>query len=58
MTALVPRIFMSYVTADGAAFTAAPRRDLEARGHTIWHDIATLGGGRDWWNQISGGCRN
>jgi hypothetical protein len=31
---------------------ASLRRDLEARGHGIWQDIAALQGGRDWWTQI------
>jgi hypothetical protein len=31
-----PRIFISYATADGAAFASRLRRDLEAEGHSIW----------------------
>src|SRR5262245_26679256 len=53
-----PRIFISYATADGAAFASRLRRDLEAEGHSIWQDIAALEGGRDWWTQIEAALKS
>lgn len=58
MTAPAPaRIFISYATADGAAFAAKLRRDLEAQGFSIWQDIVALQGNADWWSQIENALR-
>jgi TIR domain len=46
------RIFISYASKDGAVFAAELRRDLEAKGFTIWQDLVALEGGLDWWSQI------
>ena len=47
------RIFISYSRkGDGAAFAAELRRSLEKENLSVWQDIVTLEGGRDWWSQI------
>jgi|SRR5262245_44786197 len=38
------KIFISYATKDGAEAAASLRRDFEARGFTIWQDVAALKG--------------
>ncbi|WP_046863665.1 TIR domain-containing protein [Microvirga massiliensis] len=47
-----PRIFLSYSRKDGGAFAARLRQDLVAQGFSLWQDLVTLRGGRDWWSQI------
>jgi hypothetical protein len=46
------RIFISYSRKDGAAFAQTLRDRLIGEGFSIWQDIVTLEGGRDWWSQI------
>ena len=46
------RIFVSYARKDGMEAAGALRQRLEARGFTLWQDLVTLEGGRDWWTQI------
>lgn len=46
------RIFISYSRKDGTATAIQLRHDLEAAGHSIWHDLVALEGGHDWWSQI------
>jgi WD40 repeat protein len=48
-----PRIFISYARRDGQRFADSLRRRLEDGGFGIWQDIASMEGGRDWWEQIS-----
>ena len=48
-----PRILISYARRDGQKFADSLRRRLESAGFAIWQDIASLEGGRDWWEQIS-----
>ena len=52
-----PRIFISYSRKDGAKAAAALRRELEAKGFSIWQDLVALEGGRDWWSQIEGALK-
>src|SRR3982751_5796671 len=46
------RVFISYSRKDGQEFAAELRRDLGARGFSLWQDIVALRGGQDWWSQI------
>jgi hypothetical protein len=46
------RIFISYSRKDGAAFAHDLRSRLISNRFSIWQDIVTLEGGRDWWSQI------
>jgi hypothetical protein len=46
------RIFISYSRTDGAEFAHDLRSRLIGEGFSIWQDIVTLEGGRDWWTQI------
>jgi hypothetical protein len=45
-------VFISYSRKDGTEFAAQLRADLSARSLSVWRDIASLEGGRDWWSQI------
>ena len=49
-----PRIFISYARCDGKD-TALEIRDRLQNEHnlTLWHDLADMEGGRDWWPQIT-----
>lgn len=47
------RIFISYSRNDGGAeFAADLRHELISEGFSVWQDIVSLEGGRDWWSQI------
>jgi hypothetical protein len=46
------RIFISYSRKDGAEFAAKLRTQLLRENLSVWQDIITLEGGRDWWSQI------
>jgi hypothetical protein len=46
------RIFISYSRKDGAGFAADLRERLLRETLSVWQDIITLEGGRDWWSQI------
>ena len=46
------RTFISYSRKDGAEFAAWLRDWLTERDLSVWQDIVTLEGGRDWWSQI------
>jgi hypothetical protein len=46
------RTFISYSLKDTANFAAELRRSLEKENLSVWQDIVTLEGGRDWWSQI------
>src|SRR5262245_32489210 len=52
------RLFISYSRKDGAAFADGLRRDLEARGFSIWQDLVALEGGRDWGSQIDNALKS
>jgi hypothetical protein len=52
------RIFVSYSHKDGAEYAANLRRDLEAQDFTLWRDLESLRGGRDWWSQIEEALRS
>jgi hypothetical protein len=49
-----PRIFISYCRSDGSTFTSKLRERLEKEHPeiTLWHDVTSEQGGRDWWLQI------
>jgi WD40 repeat protein len=50
-----PRVFISYCRSDGATFATQLRQRLE-REHpeiTLWQDVISERGGRDWWLQIT-----
>ncbi len=47
-----PRIFISYARADGLEYARELRARLESR-FSLWHDIADLHGGDDWWRQVT-----
>ena len=46
------RTFISYSRKDGAEFAVELRKSLEKENLSVWQDIITLEGGRDWWSQI------
>jgi hypothetical protein len=46
------RTFISYSRKDGAEFAHNLRQSLESENLSVWQDIVTLEGGRDWWSQI------
>ena len=46
------RIFISYSRKDGARFAADLREKLLKQHLSVWQDIVSLEGGRDWWSQI------
>jgi hypothetical protein len=46
------RTFISYSRKDGAKFAAWLRNELERKRLSVWQDLITLQGGRDWWSQI------
>jgi hypothetical protein len=48
------RIFISYARKDGASFAADLRKKLVKQRLSVWQDIVSLEGGRDWWGQIDG----
>jgi hypothetical protein len=52
------RIFISYSRKDGAEFAAKLRNQLISQDLSVWQDIITLEGGRDWWSQIEEALRS
>jgi hypothetical protein len=46
------RIFISYSRKDGAEAAAHLREWLLGENLSVWQDLITLEGGRDWWSQI------
>src|SRR6516165_2175733 len=52
------RIFISYSRKDGAEFAAKLRKQLERENLSVWQDLITLEGGRDWWSQIEEALRS
>jgi len=46
------RIFISYSRKDGGSFSADLREKLLGQQISVWQDIVSLEGGRDWWSQI------
>src|SRR5215469_10956814 len=46
------RIFISYAREDGARFATDLREKLLRQQLSVWQDIVSLEGGRDWWSQI------
>jgi hypothetical protein len=55
---LLSRIFISYARRDGATFAADLHKKLVERRLSVWQDIASLEGGRDWWSQIEEAIRS
>jgi hypothetical protein len=56
--ALSARIFISYTRWDGAKFAADLRKELLTQQLSVWQDIVSLEGGRDWWSQIEEAIRS
>jgi NB-ARC domain/TIR domain len=52
------RIFISYARKDGAGFAADLREKLLGQQLSVWQDIVSLEGGRDWWSQIEEAIRS
>jgi WD40 repeat protein len=52
------RIFISYSRKDGTPLADWLRAWLEERHLSVWQDIVTLEGGRDWWSQIEEALRS
>jgi hypothetical protein len=52
------RIFISYSRKDGAKFADRLRKQLERGNLSVWQDLITLEGGRDWWSQIEDALRS
>jgi WD40 repeat protein len=52
------RIFISYSRRDGAEFARDLRARLLMEDLSIWQDIVSLEGGRDWWSQIEEALRS
>ena len=52
------RIFISYSTKDGADAAGALRDKLQKRSFSVWQDLVTLEGGRDWWSQIENALKS
>jgi WD40 repeat protein len=52
------RIFISYARQDGARFAASLRKKLLRQQLSVWQDIVSLEGGRDWWSQIEEAIRS
>ncbi len=46
-----PRIFLSYARSDGGEFARTLRARLETS-FSLFQDVASLEGGRDWWRQV------
>jgi hypothetical protein len=46
------RVFISYSRKDGAEFAHDLRKRLLGENLSVWQDLVTLEGGRDWWSQI------
>jgi hypothetical protein len=46
------RVFISYSRKDGAEFAHDLRKRLLNENLSVWQDLVTLEGGRDWWSQI------
>jgi TIR domain len=46
------RIFISYSRKDGGSFSADSREKLLGQQLSVWQDVVSLEGGRDWWSQI------
>ena len=53
VTALAPRVFLSYARSDGEALARRLRDRLIAAGIPLWRDREAMEGGRDWWQQIT-----
>jgi hypothetical protein len=53
-----PRIFISYARKEGAGFVADLREKLLSQQLSVWQDIVSLEGGRDWWSQIEEAIRS
>jgi hypothetical protein len=53
-----PRIFISYARKEGAEFAADLREKLLRQQLSVWQDIVSLEGGRDWWSQIEEAIRS
>lgn len=47
-----PRIFLSYARSDGSQLAAKLRERLNAEALSLWQDLTSMEGGRDWWEQI------
>jgi predicted ATPase len=52
------RIFVSYAREDGARFATDLREKLLRQELSVWQDIVSLEGGRDWWSQIEEAIRS
>jgi hypothetical protein len=52
------RIFISYSRKDGGRFATGLREKLLSQQLSVWQDIASLEGGRDWWSQIEEAIRS
>src|ERR1700733_14885775 len=52
------RTFISYSRRDGAEYAAWLRNWLQERNLSVWQDLVTLEGGRDWWSQIEDALRS
>jgi len=52
------RIFISYARKEGAGFAAILREKLLRQQLSVWQDIVSLEGGRDWWSQIEEAIRS
>jgi len=49
-----PRIFVSYARSDGKEIAREICERLRSQhGLTLWHDLADMEGGNDWWRQIT-----
>src|SRR5947209_10160297 len=50
---VVPRVFISYARSDGEPFATQLRQRLETEHIPAWQDRVGMGGGGDWWLQIT-----
>lgn len=57
MSALGPRLFVSYARSDGKGVAQRLSERLRQAGFSLWRDLADLEGGRDWWQQIEQAIR-
>jgi WD40 repeat protein len=46
------RIFLSYARTDGRGLAASLAERLSAADLTLWQDLTSMEGGRDWWEQV------
>ncbi len=49
----LPKVLVSYVSSDGEALGTEVRERLKSEGISIWGDLSSLEGTRDWWPQVT-----